>query len=105
MPLRVISLLKADQIGHLVVTKGMVTRVSEIKPEILVATYACNICGCENYQEVFDISYYPLSVCQSATCKDNKVSGQLTFVPGHSKFIAYQQVISKFNSGQNSVNS
>lgn len=58
-----------------------------------MATYACDVCGCENYLEVFDISYYPLTVCQSKKCKENKVSGKMTFLPSHSKFIEYQEVI------------
>ena len=32
LPLQSISNLRADQIGHLIVTKGIVTRVSEVKP-------------------------------------------------------------------------
>lgn len=50
LPLQAVSQLSSDQIGHLVVTKGIVTRVTEVKPEISVATYACDICGFENYQ-------------------------------------------------------
>jgi DNA replication licensing factor MCM7 len=37
-----------------------------------------------------DNSYRPLTVCTSTKCKDNKVSGKLTFLPGFSKFKTYQ---------------
>lgn len=46
---RSISELTSDLIGSLVVCRAIVVRVSEVKPEIMVATYACDICGCENY--------------------------------------------------------
>jgi len=29
--------------------KAIVVRTSEIKPELTVATYICDLCGCENY--------------------------------------------------------
>lgn len=41
--------LTADDIGSLVIVKAIVVRASEVKPEISVATFACDICGCENY--------------------------------------------------------
>jgi DNA replication licensing factor MCM7 len=44
-----ISDLKAEDIGSLVIIKAIVVRVSEIKPHIVIATFACDICGCENY--------------------------------------------------------
>lgn len=43
---KAISDLSSDEIGCLVVVKAIVVRASEIKPEIAVATYACDICGC-----------------------------------------------------------
>jgi DNA replication licensing factor MCM7 len=57
-----------------------------------VAVYACDICGCENYQEIADASYKPLTHCMSKKCIENKVSGKLTFLPGHSKFRSYQEL-------------
>lgn len=57
-----------------------------------MATYACEACGCENYLEVFDNNYKPLDKCMSKKCVENKVSGKLTFLPGHSKFRSYQEL-------------
>lgn len=45
-----LSLLGSAKIGSLIITKGIVVRVSDIKPQIAVATYTCEVCGCENYQ-------------------------------------------------------
>jgi DNA replicative helicase MCM subunit Mcm2 (Cdc46/Mcm family) len=49
-----ISELTSDKIGSLVVCKCIVTRTSDIRPELAVATYACDVCGFENYQEIID---------------------------------------------------
>lgn len=46
---KAVSDLSADDIGALVIVKAIVVRASEVKPEIAVATFACDICGCENY--------------------------------------------------------
>lgn len=43
---KAISDLKAEEIGSLVIIKAIVVKASEVKPEIAVATYACDICGC-----------------------------------------------------------
>ncbi|XP_030398802.1 DNA replication licensing factor mcm7-like, partial [Gopherus evgoodei] len=47
---RVIRDVKADCIGKLVTVRGIVTRVTEVKPMMVVATYSCDQCGAETYQ-------------------------------------------------------
>lgn len=49
-----ISELTSEKIGSLVVCKCIVIRSSDIRPELSVATYACDVCGYENYQEIVD---------------------------------------------------
>lgn len=49
---RVIRDVKADSIGKLVTVRGIVTRVAEVKPMMVVATYSCDQCGAETYQPV-----------------------------------------------------
>ena len=44
--------VKANHIGKLILVKGVVTRATEVKPMISVATYTCDICGSETYQPV-----------------------------------------------------
>ena len=84
--------LTADDIGSLVIVKAIVVRASEVKPEISVATFACDVCGCENYLEVLDNNYRPLDKCNSKKCVENRVNGKLAFLPGHSKFRSYQEL-------------
>lgn len=44
--------VKATHIGKLVVVRGIVTRCTEVKPMLKVATYTCDQCGAETYQPV-----------------------------------------------------
>ena len=50
-PLSVRS-IKADSIGKLVTVRGIVTRATDVKPVLTVATYTCDQCGAESYQPV-----------------------------------------------------
>lgn len=59
---------------------------------MVVGTYACDICNCENYYEVKDEDFKPLSECGSKKCKEARMTGKLTFLPTHSKFRSYQQM-------------
>ena len=52
--------VKADNIGKLVTVRGIVTRSTEVKPVMCVATYTCDQCGAESYQPVRH-PYYPLN--------------------------------------------
>ena len=49
--------VKAECIGKLVKMKGIVTRATEVKPMMQVATYTCDQCGSETYQPVSYCSY------------------------------------------------
>ena len=44
--------VKSDSIGKLVTVRGIVTRATEVKPVMTVATYTCDQCGAESYQPV-----------------------------------------------------
>ena len=57
--------VKANSIGRLVCVKGIVTRATEVKPLLQVATYTCDQCGAETYQPVsgFSSSYVFACVC------------------------------------------
>jgi len=52
--------VKANSIGRLVCVKGIVTRATEVKPLLQVATYTCDQCGAETYQPV---SWFSVSLC------------------------------------------
>ena len=50
--------VKANCIGKLVQVKGIVTRTTEVKPMMVVATYTCDTCGNETYQPVSIIQFH-----------------------------------------------
>ncbi|KAJ0400619.1 hypothetical protein ATCC90586_008486 [Pythium insidiosum] len=64
--------VKASKVGSLVRIKGMVTRVSNVKPLITVATYTCESCA--------------------ERCKTNRQNGRLLMQTKASKFDKYQEV-------------
>lgn len=82
---------RAD-IGHLVKVKGMVTRASDVKPQISVVTYNCEICGSELFQEILSPQYIPLDKCSSQRCTDNKTNGRLSMSTRGSRFVKYQEL-------------
>merc|ERR1712195_252412 len=43
--------VRAEHVGTLVRVRGVVTRVSDVKPTATTITYTCDKCGCEAYQE------------------------------------------------------
>ena len=51
--------VKAQQIGKLISVKGIVTRATEVKPMMQVATYTCDQCGAETFQPINSTSFMP----------------------------------------------
>lgn len=82
----------ATDIGRLVKIKGMVTRASDVKPQITVCTYTCDMCGSEIFQDVLGPQYMPLQQCPSQRCTDNKTSGKLQMNTRGSRFTKYQEL-------------
>ncbi|KAJ2416995.1 DNA replication licensing factor MCM7 [Coemansia sp. IMI 209128] len=82
----------ASQIGHLVTVRGIVTRVSDIRPSMIVAAYLCDSCGCEVFQEVKTRQFTPLAQCQSPRCTENRSRGKLHKQTRGSRFLRFQEV-------------
>ena len=87
VPLRQV---RANSIGNLLTVKGIVTRVSEVKPSIAVATYTCSKGGFEVYQEVSGRSFMPLFTCPAATCC--AATGRLNLQTRGCRFVKFQEV-------------
>lgn len=64
--------VRAQQIGKLVAIRGIVTRCTEVKPVMSVATYTCDRCGAEAYQLINSPTFMPLTSCESQDCKENR---------------------------------
>ena len=84
--------VKANCIGKLVKLQGIVTRMSEVKPLLTIATYTCQECGHENYQEVKSREFMPLNQCGSRSCAQRKIKGSLELQTRGSKFIKFQEI-------------
>jgi len=92
--------IKADTIGQLSIVRGIVTRCTEVKPVMSVATYTCDRCGAEAYQMINSPSFMPLVNCESQDCKSNKSGGQLYLQTRGSKFMKYQEIRIQEHSDQ-----
>lgn len=90
--------IKADCIGHLISMKGVVTRCTEVKPMIQVATYNCDKCGVETYQPVTKLSFMPLINCPGEDCRVNRSGGRLNMMTRGSKFTKFQELKIQENS-------
>lgn len=82
--------VKGNYLGRLITVKGIVTRVSDVKPTVLVVAYTCDQCGYEVFQEVHSRTFTPLVDCTSRECSQNQTKGQLFMSTRASKFSAFQ---------------
>ncbi|PIA12811.1 MCM-domain-containing protein [Coemansia reversa NRRL 1564] len=82
----------AGQIGRLVKLRGMVTRVSDVRPAMVVAAYVCDACGSEVFQEVKTRQFTPLTQCSGAQCVANRRRGKLQRLTRASRFRRFQEV-------------
>lgn len=70
--------------------QGIVTRCTEVKPMMQVATYTCDKCGVETYQTINGTSFMPLLSCPGEDCRVNRSGGRLTLMCRGSKFTKFQ---------------
>ncbi|KAL5290037.1 MCM7 family protein [Megaselia abdita] len=92
--------IKADNIGKLVTIRGIVTRATEVKPMMVVATYTCDRCGSETYQPVNGMTFIPIQDCPSDDCRVNKAAGRLYLQTRGSKFVKFQEIKIQEHSDQ-----
>ena len=83
---------KGKFVGHFITVRGIVTRVSDVKPSALVIAYTCDKCGYEIFQEVNSKTFTPLTECNSPSCVNDNNKGQLFMSTRASKFSAFQEV-------------
>lgn len=84
--------VKARNIGQLVTIRGMVVRVTDVKPLMTVAAYTCEQCGYELYQPLENKSFMPLQQCPGPMCVTNRVNGRIHLQTRASKLVKYQEV-------------
>ncbi|CAG8687711.1 15561_t:CDS:2 [Acaulospora morrowiae] len=79
-------------VGQLVTVQGIITRVHDVKPFLMVAGFSCEMCGEEVFQEVTKKTYQPLIECPSENCRTNNVKGKLYMQTRSCKFLPFQEV-------------
>ncbi|KAA1113873.1 Mcm2-7 hexameric complex component [Puccinia graminis f. sp. tritici] len=84
--------VKAVHLGKLISIRGIVTRVSEVKPLLLVNAFSCDACGSEIFQEVESRNLTPLTECPSEECVKNGTKGNLVMQTRACKFEPFQEV-------------
>ncbi|WUR02403.1 DNA replication licensing factor MCM7 (MCM7) [Vairimorpha necatrix] len=91
--------IKSEDIGTLIKVSGIVTKISQVKPNIKVATYICESCGSEIFQQIDGDVFDLLEECSSEKCKIKKVKGTLILVTRGSKFLKFQSLVIQELSG------
>ncbi|KAL4705666.1 hypothetical protein ACJJTC_011228 [Scirpophaga incertulas] len=92
--------VKAEHIGKLVTVRGIVTRCTDVKPLLVVATYSCSACGAETYQPVRSLQFTPPPACSADECRLNKAAGQLHLQTRGSRFQKFQELKIQEHSDQ-----
>ncbi|KAG9226562.1 hypothetical protein CCMSSC00406_0005771 [Pleurotus cornucopiae] len=85
--------IRSAQLGKLITVRGIVTRVSEVKPLLLVNAYTCDVCGSETFQDISNKTFNPIVDCQNeAECKKNGIHGSLHMQTRACRFSPFQEV-------------
>lgn len=85
--------VRGTHLGHLITVRGIVTRVSEVKPLLLVNAYTCDVCGAETFQDITSKTFTPIMDCQNENeCKKNNIHGSLHMQTRACRFSPFQEV-------------
>ncbi|XP_024525254.1 DNA replication licensing factor MCM6 [Selaginella moellendorffii] len=89
--------LGTSEVGKLVSVSGVVTRTSEVRPELLSGAFRCLDCGAivRNIEQQFKYTL-PL-ICSNATCSNRQ---RFSLLRQESKFADWQKVRMQENSGE-----
>lgn len=88
---RKMRIVNADCIGSLSTFECEVTRATQLKPRIQVATYECDRCHVFAYKAVDGPFFMPLFDCPGCTTVHG-IRGTLKFQAKLSKFVKYQEI-------------
>jgi DNA replication licensing factor MCM7 len=97
--------VKGASLGRLITVRGIVTRVSEVKPLLQVNAYTCDVCGSETFQDISNKTFSPILDCQNENeCKKNGIHGSLHMQTRACRFSPFQEVkIQEMVGGENHV--
>lgn len=84
--------IRGSHIGQLVTVRGIVTRVTNVKPQVQLLCFSCDRCAGEVFQEVTDQTFRMLTLCESDDCTKNGKRGKLFLQVRASRFLRFQEV-------------
>jgi DNA replication licensing factor MCM7 len=84
--------VRGEHLGSLITVRGIVTRVSDVKPAVKINAYTCDRCGSEIFQPISTKQFLPMTECPSPECTANNTKGQLFLSTRASKFVPFQEV-------------
>ncbi|RHW67650.1 DNA replication licensing factor MCM6 [Trypanosoma brucei equiperdum] len=86
-----VRILRASLVGQLCSIKGVVTRTSQVRPELLVGVFRCNDCGTESSAIPQQFHYTEPPACRNPQC-ENKNRFQLLPTHPQTKFGDWQKI-------------
>jgi DNA replication licensing factor MCM7 len=90
---RAVREVRGSLLGELITIRGIVTRVSEVKPLLQVNAYTCDVCGSETFQDISNKTFQPIADCQNELeCKKNGIHGSLHMQTRACRFSPFQEV-------------
>eukprot|EP00934_Nitzschia_sp_Nitz4_P000821 Nitzschia sp. Nitz4//scaffold74_size92883//80500//83578//NITZ4_004833-RA/size92883-augustus-gene-0.9-mRNA-1//1//CDS//3329557625//821//frame0 len=91
--------LRTDVIGSLSSVSATVTRTSDVRPELLVATFRCNKCGLTAAKIPQQFHFTRPTICRNPRCK-NQSPASFTLQVQESEFADWQKLRVQENSNQ-----
>ncbi|KAI7866660.1 MCM2/3/5 family-domain-containing protein [Spinellus fusiger] len=89
--------LKTDRIGQLLSVSGTVTRTTEVRPELIYASFTCNECGKVMNDVEQQFRYTEPAMCQASQCFNRQ---HWTLNIEQSKFVDWQKIRIQENSNE-----
>ncbi|GKY98716.1 hypothetical protein MPSEU_000827900 [Mayamaea pseudoterrestris] len=84
--------LRTDRIGQLVGLTGTVTRTSDVRPELLVGSFRCQLCGLVADSIVQQYHYTRPTLCRNPGCKRLASAKQFVLETSRSEFVDWQKL-------------
>lgn len=89
--------IRASHIGQLFSFSGTVTRTSEVRPELLNATFKCRVCGAEIPNIHQNFQYTEPSICPTKSCNNRS---KFELLADRSTFVDWQRVLVQENPSE-----
>ena len=90
--------LRTDRIGQLVGLSGTVTRTSDVRPELLVGSFRCQLCGLVADNVPQQYHYTRPTLCRNPGCKRLASARQFILETSRSEFVDWQKLRVQENS-------